>query len=93
MIAIFISFLYFVYIFSDYLESSKDKDEKYGIFAASLIFSVASNGLISMMLIASQKVNIPIYLIQMIFFLIVVDLKKIKEKFGRFFGGFLYDFL
>ena len=68
MIAIFISFLYFVYIFSDFFESSKDKDEKYAIFAVSLIFSVASNGLISMLLIAFQQVNIPIHLIQLIFF-------------------------
>lgn len=91
MIAIFISFLYFVYIFSDFFESSKDKDEKYAIFAASLIFSIASNGLISMMLIALQKVNIPIYLIQLIFFLIVIDFKKVKEIYWPFLGGFLYD--
>ncbi len=91
MFAIFISFLFFVYFFSDYLELSKDKDEKYGIFAASLIFSVALNGLISMMLVASQKVYLPIYLIQFIFFFIVVEIKKLKLILSNFFGGFLFD--
>ena len=63
MISIFISFLYFVFIFYEYLGSSKDKNENenYVIFAASLIFSVAINGLISMLLIATKTVYLPIF--------------------------------
>ncbi len=91
MISILISFLYFVYLFSDYLDASRDENQQYGIFAASLIFSVASNGLISMLLIATQIVYLPIFFIQFIIFMVVVDIRKFKEIFLKFFGLFFYD--
>ena len=81
MISIFISFLYFVYLFSDYPESSSKNDENYGIFAASLIFSIASNGLISMLLIATQLVHFN-FLYTVHNFSFVVDIKKFKLIFG-----------
>ena len=93
MIAIVISFLYFVYLFADYPESSRNTDENYGIFASSLIFSVASNGLISMLLIATKLVYLPILFIQFIFFLLIVDIKKFKLIFRSFLNGFLNDLL
>ncbi len=92
MFAILISFLYFVFIFSNHFEFSQDKNKNYVIFAASLILSVASNGLISMLLISRQLVYLPIFLIQFILFIVVVDLRKFKGVFCDFIGGFLYDF-
>ena len=92
MIAILISFLYFVFIFSEYIGSSRDNKGHYVIFAASLIFSVAINGLISMLLIASNTVYIPIFFIQLIIFLLLVDRKKFIEHFFNFFRGFSEDF-
>ena len=92
MIAILISFLYFVFIFSEYIGSSRDNKGHYVIFAASLIFSVAINGLISMLLIASNTVYIPIFFIQSIIFLLLVDRKKFIEHFFNFFRGFSEDF-
>ena len=91
MIAILLSFLYFVYFFSGYLEPSKDKYKNYVIFAASLIFSVASNGLIAMLLISTRIVYLPIFLIQFIIFFIVVDIREFKLIFGKFFEGFSDD--
>ena len=95
MISIFISFLYFVFIFYEYLGSSKDKNENenYVIFAASLIFSVAINGLISMLLIATKTVYLPIFFINSIIFLILIDKKKYKAILLNFFGRFSEDFV
>ena len=92
MFAILISFLYFVFLFSNYFDFSKEKNKNYVIFAASLILSVASNGLISMLLISRQLVFLPIFLIQSILFLVVVDIRKFKGVFWDFIGGFLYEF-
>ena len=92
MIALIFSFLYFVYIFSCYFESNKDKNENYVIFAASLIFSVASNGLISMLFIATKIIYFPVFLVQGIIFLTVTDSRKFKKIFSKFIGYFLDDF-
>lgn len=91
MIAVLLSFLYFVYLFSDYLETSKDKYKNYVIFAASLIFSVASNGLIAMLLISAKIVYLPIFLIQFIIFFIAVDIREFKSIFREFIAGFSDD--
>ena len=95
MISIFISFLYFVFIFYEYLGSSRDKNENenYVIFAASLIFSVAINGLISMLLIATKTVYLPIFFINSIIFLILIHKKKYKAILLNFFGRFSEDFV
>ena len=92
MISIFISFCFFIYIFSGYLKFSKGDDQNYAIFASSLIFSIASNGLISMLLIATKSVYIPIFVIQIIIFLIFVDKKKFKKIFTDILNKFKSDF-
>ena len=92
MFAILISFLYFVSIFFDYFDSLNDSNKNYAIFALSLIFSIASNGLISMLLIATKTLYIPIFFIQILIFFVIVDIKKIKYKLKGFFSVFLADF-
>jgi len=91
MIALFISFLSLTYLFSCYFEPYKDKNKNYVIFASSLIFSVASNGLISMLLIATKITYFPIFLIQGLIFLGLVDFGKFKVIFANFTRGFLSD--
>ncbi|MDC3203571.1 hypothetical protein OA957_00255 [Prochlorococcus sp. AH-716-B04] len=92
MISISISFCFFIYIFSGYLKFSKGDDQNYVIFASSLIFSIASNGLIAMLLIASKTSYVPICLIQLLIFFIFTDIKKFKNFSTKILKKFLLDF-
>ena len=79
MISTLVSFLYFSYLFSDYLEINQEGNENCAIFGASLIFAIASNGLIAMLLVATGTIYFPIFLIQIIIFFVLVDINKFKK--------------
>ena len=81
MIATIISFSYFVFLLSNFLKSSKDNLKHYVIFATALSFSVAANGLISMLIVATKLVYIPLIFIHLIIFISIIKFKELKEIF------------
>lgn len=93
MISTIISFLYFVFLIAEFLEFSDEKTKIYSIFATSLIFAVASNGLVAMLFVALKITYIPIFLIQLIIFFAFVDIKKYKKIISELSNKLLSDLL
>ena len=93
MISTIISFFYFVFLVAEFLDFSNEKTKIYAIFAVSLIFAVASNGLISMLFVGMKITYVPIFLIQLITFFALVDIKKYKKLFSRLLNTLLSELL
>ena len=93
MISIFISFLYFSHLVSSKFKLPKDKNSHYVIFAISLSLSVATNGLISMLLVSCGLLNVPVFLIQLGLFFSSVDLRNFKIIISEFFNKFYSDYV
>ena len=93
MISIFISFLYFSHLVSSKFKLPKDKNSHYAIFAISLSLSIATNGLISMLLVSRGLINLPIFLIQLGLFFLSVDLRNFRITLSKFFKKFYLDYV